>query len=115
MRKPRTPKLLDDQIPSARPRKMLRPIREEQVFHHRRFPALYPEDAPVTEERLINAMKILAYVMSSRTDGEVLSPIFERLERELEKMRRRKAPVDRARKFLEAHTIDASVTVDHKP
>ena len=114
MRKPRTPKLLDDQIPSARPRKVLPPIREEQVFHHRRFPALYPEDAPVTEKRIVDAMKILAHIMTSRPDGDVFSPIFERLERELDDMRRRKAPVDRARKFLEAHTIDASTKIDHQ-
>jgi hypothetical protein len=55
-------------------------------------------EKPITVERLERALAIAAYVVARH--GDVYAPIFERLERELEEVRRRRAAADRARAMV---------------
>ena len=48
---------------------------------------------PVTEERLEHCLSILARVIDSQ--GDAAWPLFERLERELEDLRGRRARLDK--------------------
>jgi hypothetical protein len=54
---------------------------------------------PVTIERLERALALCAYIMV--LDGPVVAPLFEKLERELETMRRQQDTVARAKRLLE--------------
>ena len=54
---------------------------------------------PVTIERLERALALCAYIMVR--DGPVVAPLFEKLERELETMRRQQDTVARAKRLLE--------------
>lgn len=62
---------------------------------------------PVTLERLERALVLAAYIVTRH--GEVYSPIFERLERELVDMKARSDVRSRANRVLEAYTIDGAV------
>jgi hypothetical protein len=53
----------------------------------------------VTIERLERGLALLAYCIE--LDGPVVVPLFERLERELEAMRRQQDTVARAKRLLE--------------
>jgi hypothetical protein len=57
---------------------------------------------PVTIERLERALALCAYFVV--LDGPVVAPIFERLERDLEAMRRQKGTVARAKRLLETYS-----------
>jgi hypothetical protein len=54
---------------------------------------------PVTIERLERGLALCAYLVAR--DGPVVVPLFERLERELETMRRQQDTVGRAKRLLE--------------
>lgn len=60
-------------------------------------------DEAITTERLERALVAMAYVVVRH--GAVYAPLLDRLERELEERRRKTAPVERARKLLEAYTL----------
>lgn len=62
------------------------------------------EDEPITLERIDRALVTMAYIVVKH--GPTYAPILDRLEREAEEMRRQEAPVDRARRLLEAYTLD---------
>jgi hypothetical protein len=53
----------------------------------------------ITVERLERGLAIAAYVMS--LDGPMCAPLFEKLERDLEAMRRQGDTVARAKRLLE--------------
>ncbi len=57
----------------------------------------------ISEEDLERALMAMAYIISRH--GEVYIQIFDRLEAEMLEARRRQAPIYRARRYLEAHTI----------
>ncbi len=61
----------------------------------------------VTEECLERALVFLAYLVTRKGPG--LVPIFERLEHELEDIRKRRGAVDRARLLLESYTVDGGL------
>jgi hypothetical protein len=54
----------------------------------------------VTEERLEQAVVKMAYIVLRH--GEVYAPLFDRLEAELDLVRRKRSPTERARRALEA-------------
>lgn len=58
---------------------------------------------PVEERHLEAALDYVAHVMM--TQGEAYAPIYDRLEAELDVMRKRRSPVDRARMRLAAQTL----------
>lgn len=58
-------------------------------------------EAPITEARLRCALVAAAYIVT--THGDVYAPIFERLEREHEQIKREQDPLSRARRLLSAH------------
>jgi len=62
------------------------------------------EGEPITLERIERALVTMAYIVVRH--GPAYAPILDRLEREAEEMRRQEAPVDRARRLLEAYTLD---------
>ncbi len=62
---------------------------------------------PMEEHHLEACLDFLAHLMGN--DGEVYAPIYDRLEAELETMRKRRSPVDRARMRLAAQTLDGGV------
>ena len=62
---------------------------------------------PVEERHIEAGMKFAAYVVVRY--GDVYAPLFERLERDLEDLRRRRSPADRARMLLAAQTLDGGV------
>jgi hypothetical protein len=62
---------------------------------------------PVTIERLERALAVVAYMMER--DGPVLVPIFEKLERELAKMKSDQDAIGRARQLLESYGGAAGV------
>jgi hypothetical protein len=57
---------------------------------------------PMTIERLEHGLAVAAYIVT--LDGPVAAPIFERLERELAKMRADQDAVGRAKKLLESYS-----------
>ena len=62
-----------------------------------------PDD--IDEIRLERALTLTAFLVVKH--GPVLAPIFDRLERELLDLRaRQRDPMDRARRYLMAHTIE---------
>jgi hypothetical protein len=58
---------------------------------------------PVTIERLERALAAVAYMMVR--DGPVLVPIFEKLERELARMKSDQDAIGRAKQLLEAYRV----------
>lgn len=56
---------------------------------------------PVTIERIEDCLALAAYFVV--VDGPVMIPIFERLERELEALKRTEATIQRARQIVEAN------------
>jgi hypothetical protein len=56
---------------------------------------------PLTVERLERALLALAYFME--LDGPIYTPLYEKLERELEDMKRSNRTLERARQRLEAN------------
>ncbi|MDI4231487.1 hypothetical protein OZ411_01495 [Bradyrhizobium sp. Arg237L] len=69
---------------------------------------------PITVERLDQALLLVAYFMER--DGPVYAPLYERLERELEVLKRTEATVERAHQRLLAATVKqlAEVGIDRK-
>lgn len=61
-------------------------------------------DSELTEARLERALMAVAWLITRH--GAVYAPIFERLEQELIAMRRSSNPIDRARQYLAANTIE---------
>lgn len=59
------------------------------------------ESQPLTVERVERALLLIAYAME--LDGEVYVPIYEKLEQELEPLRRTRDTMERARQRLEAN------------
>jgi hypothetical protein len=53
----------------------------------------------ITIARLERGLAVLAYIMSR--DGPAVAPLFDRLERELEALRRQQYAVARAKRLLE--------------
>lgn len=64
-------------------------------------------DDPVTEDRIERALVLTAYIVTRH--GEVYAPLFDRLESELHAARRARAPAERARRVLEAYTVEGGV------
>jgi hypothetical protein len=62
---------------------------------------------PVTLERLEHGLAIAAYLMELH--GLVMAPIFEKLEREVEAMRRSQDAACRARRLLDSYRTAADV------
>lgn len=62
---------------------------------------------PIEERHLEAALDYVAHVML--TQGEVYAPVYDRIEAELEMMRKRRSPVDRARLRLAAQTLDGGL------
>ena len=60
-------------------------------------------DEPVTLELLERGLATLAQLVMIH--GEILVPLFEKLERELEAMRRMRDTVARARKLAESYKV----------
>lgn len=58
---------------------------------------------PLTIERLECALATVAYMLT--LDGPVLVPIFEKLERELAKMKSDQDAIGRAKQLLEAYRV----------
>ncbi|MBR0871161.1 hypothetical protein JQ633_12385 [Bradyrhizobium tropiciagri] len=61
--------------------------------------------APVTEERLINAIALVSEIILEH--GPKYAPLLDRLEQELEDLRRRGDPVSRARQHLARASVAA--------
>ena len=59
-------------------------------------------DKPVTEERIEQALRDVAYIISEFGCVEY-APLMERLERELQLYREARDPVSRARAILKQH------------
>lgn len=72
-----------------------------------------PAGEPITEERIERALAYSAYIVTRY--GAVYAPLFERLERELADFRRRAEPVERARRYLEAHARAIEMKPGTKP
>lgn len=62
------------------------------------------EGAPITLERLERALVFTAYIVEKYGDRYAL--ILERLEQELDELRRHESPRDRARRILDSYTRD---------
>ena len=62
---------------------------------------------PIEERHVEAALDYVAHIML--TQGEAYAPIYDRLEAELETMRKRRTPVDRARMRLAAQTLDGGL------
>jgi hypothetical protein len=60
---------------------------------------------PVTLDRLERGLALMAYLVA--LDGEVLVPLFEKLERDLEAMRSNQDTITRARKLAESTRLPA--------
>ena len=58
-------------------------------------------------DRLERAFALAAYVVVRH--GEAYAPLFDRLEAELRSVRRASAPVERARRVLQAYTVEGGV------
>jgi hypothetical protein len=56
-------------------------------------------DDEITIERLERALALCAYLVE--LDGPIMVPMFERLERDLEALRRQEDTVERAKRLLE--------------
>ena len=69
-----------------------------------RMPAKDLSDQVVTLERLDHALTMASYVLNNY--GPAFIPIFERIEREIEIMRRREDASSRAARILVRHTIN---------
>lgn len=69
--------------------------------------ALRREKEAITVARVERALVFAAYVLEKY--GDRYAPILERLERELEELRRQENPRDRARRILETYTRDGGV------
>ncbi|WP_213741907.1 hypothetical protein [Bradyrhizobium sp. dw_411] len=67
----------------------------------RKATAKRPREQPVTIEELERCFILSAYFVV--LDGPVMIPIFERLERELEALKRTEATIERARQIVEAN------------
>jgi hypothetical protein len=63
-----------------------------------------PPGEEVSVEHLEKALLLAAYVVLRY--GEAYAPLLERLEHEVVERRRRVAPADRARRILEAYTLE---------
>jgi hypothetical protein len=59
---------------------------------------------PVTVERLERALVTMAYIVIRH--GPAAAPLLDRIEQEIATLRSRQAPVDRARRLLEAYTVN---------
>ena len=62
---------------------------------------------PMEECHIEACLDFLAHLMGS--DGDIYAPIYDRLETELEILRRRRSPLDRARMRIAAHTLDGGL------
>jgi hypothetical protein len=62
---------------------------------------------PVTLDRLERGLALMAYLVA--LDGEVLVPLFEKLERDLEAMRSNQDTITRARKLAESYKVAGGV------
>jgi hypothetical protein len=62
---------------------------------------------PVTIERLEHGLAVAAYIVVQ--DGPMAAPIFERLERELARMRSDQDAVGRAKKLVESYNVAGGV------
>ena len=62
---------------------------------------------PMEEHHLEACLDFLAHLMGD--DGEVYAPIYARLEMELEALRKRQGPIERARLRHEAQTLDGGL------
>ncbi len=62
---------------------------------------------PVEERHLEKAIRYMAYVVARY--GDVYAPIFARLEDDLADIRRSRTPAERARRYMEAHTLDGGL------
>jgi hypothetical protein len=89
-------RIVSNKINSARERD---PIIVELERRH----ALLPKLPEITVERLEWSLAVLAYLMVR--DGPVYAPIFNRLERELAAMREAEESVVRAKRLLEAYSV----------
>lgn len=61
----------------------------------------------VSVDQLERALIFVAYLVTRH--GATYAPLFDRLERELLEARRQAGPIERARRILEAYTIDGGV------
>lgn len=57
--------------------------------------------APITEERLLDAIALVSEVIILH--GEKYAPLLDRLEQELEAIKRYESPVSRAQRHLAQH------------
>lgn len=64
-------------------------------------------ERPPTVAELEHALVFTAYIVTKY--GAVYTPIFERVETELELARRAEDPMVRARRLLDAHTRDGGL------
>ncbi|MGY4259726.1 hypothetical protein ACVI1L_006794 [Bradyrhizobium sp. USDA 4516] len=60
--------------------------------------------AQVTEKRLLDAIALVSEVIILH--GEKYAPLLDRLEQELEAIKRYEDPVSRARRYLEQHASE---------
>lgn len=61
---------------------------------------------PIEERHIEAALRQTAYLVTQH--GDALMPLFERLERDLAEMRRRRDPMDRVRALLDAYSVGDS-------
>lgn len=59
------------------------------------------EESPLSVERVEQGLLLLAHIIER--DGIVYAPIYEKLERELESLKREESAMERARQRLEAN------------
>jgi len=62
------------------------------------------DDEPVTLARLERALVTAAYIVLRH--GPAYAPILERLENEVAEFKRREDPIERARRLIDAYTVD---------
>jgi hypothetical protein len=79
---------------------------KEASFHHRRSQRRPSTTVPqaLTIERVERGLAVLAHIMSMRDeDGSKYAPLYEKLEQELETLRRQQDTVARAKRLLESY------------
>jgi hypothetical protein len=72
-----------------------------------------PASAPITIERLDNAIAVTAYVMQRHKLPQLL-PTLKRLEAELEKLRTDGDPIEYAKRVLERSAIEVRPIADQR-
>lgn len=75
-----------------------------QSTERKNIPIQPDTDNAMTTERLRAALVVAAYIVMRH--GDLYAPILERLEREYEEIAARERPLDRARRILEAYTVE---------